>query len=113
MFTTDDSRYKATIATELRNFQAADENQSIEEKCSSKAKKVIVIDGMAIVNKINVANRQISNCDDFAKCFTDMTTNETEDCHESRVVINRYDQQSLENNARSNRTKGHSAVHYF
>ena len=76
MFTTDGSRYKATIATELRHFQAADDNQSIEEKFSSKAKKVIVIDGMSIVNKINIANRQISNCDDFTKCFTDMTTNE-------------------------------------
>ena len=42
---------------------------------------------MAIVNKLGIANSQISNCDDFAKCFTDMTANETGDCDEFRVVF--------------------------
>ena len=51
---------KATIATELRNLQAVEENQSTEE-FSSNARKVIVIDAMAIVKKINIANNQISN----------------------------------------------------
>ena len=60
---------------------------------------------MAIVNKINIANSQVSNYDDFAKCFTDMTTNETEDCGEFQIVYDRYDQQSLKNNARYNRKK--------
>ena len=60
---------------------------------------------MAIVNKINIANSQISNYDDFATCFTDMITIETEDCGEFRVVYDRYDQQSLKNNTRSNRKK--------
>ena len=49
---------------------------------------------MALVNKINIANSQISNCDDFAKCFTDTLTNEIEDCSECRVVFDRYDPQS-------------------
>ena len=60
---------------------------------------------MAIVNKINIANSQISNYDDFAKCFTDMITSETEDCGEIRLVYDRYDPQSLKNNTRSNRKK--------
>ena len=98
---------KAIIATEHRNLQAAKENQSIEEEFSSNARKVTVIDDMAIVNKINIANCQISNCDEFV-----MITNETEDCSEFRVVFYRYDPHSLKNNARSNRTKGFSAVHY-
>ena len=44
---------------------------------------------MAIVNKMNIANSQISNYDDFAKCFTDMITNETEDCGGFHVVYDR------------------------
>ena len=67
---------------------------------------------MAIVNKINIANSQISNYDDFAKCFTDMITNETEDCGEFHVVYDRYNPQSLKNNTRYNRKKELSAVHY-
>ena len=83
----------------------SDENKSIEEEYSSIAKNVIAIDGMAIVNKINIANSQISNCVDFAKCVTDTTTNEIEDSDYCRVVFDRYDPQSLKNNTRSNRTK--------
>ena len=60
---------------------------------------------MAVVNKINIAKSQISTYDDFAKCFTDMITIETEDCGEFRVVYDRYDPQSLKNNRRSNRKK--------
>ena len=67
---------------------------------------------MAMVNKMNIANSQISNYDDFAKCFTDMITIETENCGEFPVVYDRYDQQSLKNNTRSNRKKKFSAVHY-
>ena len=67
---------------------------------------------MTIVNKINIANSQVSNYDDFAKCFTDIITNETEDCGEFHVVYDRYDPQSLKNNTRYNRKKELSAVHY-
>ena len=89
LFTPDDSFYypkdKGAITTELRNFEVAKENGSIEEEFNFNARKVIVIDGMAIVKKINIVNSQISICDDFFKCFTDMITNETEDCDEFRV----------------------------
>lgn len=46
---------------------------------------------MAIANKINIANSQISNCDGFTKPFTDMITNEAEDCDEFSVACDRYD----------------------
>lgn len=65
---------------------------------------------MAIANKINIANSQISNCDGFTKPFTDMITNEAEDCDEFSVVCDRYDAKSLKNNRRSSRTKGLFAV---
>ena len=64
---------------------------------------------MTIVNKINIANSQVSNYDE---CFTDIITNETEDCGEFHVVYDRYDPQSLKNNTRYNRKKELSAVHY-
>ena len=56
---------------------------------------------------INIVNSQISNCG-----FTDMVTSETKDCDEFRVGFDRYGQQSLKSNRRSNRTKGLSVVHY-
>ena len=81
LFTPDGSLYypndKAAIATEIRNLQAAKENQSIEEEFSSNTRKVILIDDIATVKKIGIANSQKSNCDDFAKCVTDMITNDT------------------------------------
>ena len=100
------------IAKEHRNLQTAKGNRGIEEELSFNAKKVIAIDSMAIVNKSNIANSQISNYDDFAKCFTDMITNETEDCDKCYVVYDRYDPQSLKNNTRYNRKKELSTVHY-
>ena len=65
LFTPDGSLYypkdKATIATELRNLQAAEENQSIEEEFSFNARKVILIDDMAIANKINTHCEKFRN----------------------------------------------------
>ena len=116
LFTPDGSLYypkdKATFAAELQNLKATKENQSVEEEFSSNASKIIAIDGIAIVNTINIANSQINNCDDIAKCFTDMIANETEDCDKFPSEFDRYDPQSLKNNLRSNRTKVFSAVHY-
>ena len=67
---------------------------------------------MAMVKNINIVNSQISNCDNFTKCSTDMITNETEDCDEFRVWFHRHDPQTLKNNTRSNRAKVLSDVHY-
>ena len=66
---------------------------------------------MAKVSKINIANSQLNNCDDIAKCFTDMITNKTEDCDKFRVEFDRYDPKSLKHKLRSNETEGLSAVH--
>ena len=71
LFTLDGSLYypedEEKIATELQNLQAAEKNQSIDEGFSSNATKVTVIDEMAIVNEINIANSQIRTCDCFSK----------------------------------------------
>ena len=101
-----------TFAAELQNLPATKEDQSVEEESSSNENKVIVIDEMAIVSKINIANSQLNNCDDISKCFTDMITNKTEDCHKFRVEFDRYDPKSLKKKFRSNETEGLSAVHY-
>ena len=73
LFTPDGSLYypkdKSTFAAELQNLKATKENQSVEEEFSSNASKIIAIDGIAIVNTINIANSQINNCDDIAKMF--------------------------------------------
>ena len=63
---------KATFATELQNLPATKEDQRVEEEFSSSENKVIVIDEMAKVSKINIVNSQLNNCDVNAKCFADM-----------------------------------------
>ena len=73
LFTPDGSLYypkdKVTIAAELRNLQYKNESESAEYDCSSNIRKVIKIDEMSIVNKINISSSQISNCEDLVKCF--------------------------------------------
>ena len=67
---------------------------------------------MAKVSKINIANSQLNNYNDIAKCFADMITNKTEDCDKFRVEFGRYDPKSLKSKLRSNETEGFSTVHY-
>ena len=94
-----------THATEFQNLPATKEDQSVEEESSSNENKVIVIDEMAIVSKINIANSQLNNCDDIAKCFTDMITNKTEDCDKFRVEFDRYDLKFIEKQIKIQRNR--------
>ena len=58
IFTPDGSLYypkdKATIATDLQNLQSKEGDEDIENGFSS-TRKVVLIDDMAILNKINIA----------------------------------------------------------
>ena len=59
-----------TRGTELREFQP-DENY-IEEKASSESTKVIILDAMGIVNKIDIKAESLEKGDDFASKFCEI-----------------------------------------
>ena len=69
LFATDGSLYygkdKSVIAKELREF----EPEEIGTQEDSESRKVIIIDAMAIVNKIDIKSESIGNCAKFAPIF--------------------------------------------
>ena len=101
---------KATTITDLRNFQSKEEDEDIENGFSS-TRKIVVIDDMATINKINIATSWISNWEELAKCFIDMI-HEMKEYNKFRVLFDRYDTKSLKNYAGLDQTKRFPAVHY-
>ena len=59
---------KSAIFTQLREFQTDDTTNEKVEKTNSR--KVLIIDVMAIVNKIYTKAELIENCADFASTFS-------------------------------------------
>jgi len=91
------------------------QNQSNEMDCTdtdTHTKKVIIIDGMAFVNSVDIKKSQIKNCRDFANCFLNIINAEIKECNEVQIIFDRYDPKSLKSNTRANRTKGLMSVHY-
>ena len=103
---------KSVVAKELRNFQTETEAQELTEDTSHETRRVIVIDGMAIVNKIDIKKNNINNCLDFAFSFVHLVEREVSQFDEVRVIFDRYDEDSLKSTTRDSRTKNYSAVHY-
>ena len=68
-------------------------------------RKVIIIDGMAFVNKVNIKTFQLGTCLDFAECFISMITNETRGYNGVRNIFNKYDPKSLKSNTGGARPK--------
>ena len=68
-FTVDGYLHKTTdksvVASELRKFYT-DENSCNESINDPSDEKVIIFDGMTIVNKINIKKSKIKTCADFA-----------------------------------------------
>ena len=78
----------------------------------SDARKVIIFDAMAIVNKIGIKKSGIKNCLEFASNFMDIIDKQASGFQELRVIFDRYDTDSLKNVTRKDRTKQFNAVHY-
>ena len=55
----------------------------------TESRFVEIIDVMAVVNSLNKTS-DIKTCKDFSNKFNDMTTRETADCDEIRVIFDRY-----------------------
>ena len=114
LFGPDGSFYKETkkadLANELRPLQIQPDNfdAEISGVLETNFRKVIIIDGMAFVNKVNIKNFQLGTCLDFAECFISMIKNETRGNKEVR-----YDPKSLKSNTRAARTKILQDLRYY
>ena len=73
--------------------------------------KVIIIDGMALVNAIPKSER-IKTCKDFAQVFFDQLSNMDGDYGEVRLVFDRYIDSSLKEQMRRKLTKGKSTYYH-
>ena len=100
---------KADLAAELRKLQ---NNDPSNEVFNTDSRKIIIIDGMAFVNAIDIQKFRIKNCSYFAKYFLNIIKTETKLYNEARIIFDRYDQKSLKAITRANRTAGLSAVRY-
>ena len=79
LFTVDGCLHKTTdksvVASQLRKFYN-DENSCNESINDPSEEKVIIFDGMAIVNKINIKKSKIKTCADFAEVFVERILDE-------------------------------------
>ena len=78
---------------------------------TSPTYKVIIIDGMALVNAIPKTER-IKTCKYFAQVFLDQLSNMAGDYDEVRLVFDRYINSSLKEQMRRKRTKGKSTYYH-
>ena len=98
------------MASEFRKFYS-DENSCNESINDPSQEKVIIFDGMAIVNKINIKKSKIKTCADFAEVFVERILDESFGNDKVRVVFDRYVKKSLKTQTRISRTKGYSTVY--
>ena len=112
LFATDGSLYygkdKSVIAKELREIEP-EEIETQEEDLESR--NVIIIDAMAIVNKIDIKSESIENCAEFASIFCKRVKNKAYKFDEIRIIFDRYDVKSVKANARAGRIKEIASVH--
>lgn len=79
------------------------ESKTAQEGAPS-SEKVLIIDGMAVVNQVNMKGLQ--TCKDFAAVFTSKVKAMANSYTEVRLVFDRYLERSLKNRTRSSRTSG-------
>ena len=113
-FATDGSLYygkdKSVIAQELREFVPEEVDTQVEEESDSR--KVVIIDAMAIVNKIDIKSESIENGAEFASTICKRMKNEASKFDEVKIIFDRYDVKSMKGNTRAGRIKGTAPVHY-
>ena len=85
LFFPDDSFYKeqekSVIAEALKKLQNEQEEPHTQAfnsmEYDSDYKKVMVVDVMAFVNKVDIKASQVQTCLDFTECFIIIINNET------------------------------------
>ena len=95
LFCPDDSFYKeqeksviAEALKELQNEQEEPHTQAFNSmEYDSDYKKVMVIDVMAFVNKVDIKASQVHTCLDFTECFIIIINNGTKEYDEARIIL--------------------------
>ena len=65
--------------------------------------KVIVFDGMAVANKIDIRKMNLKSFSDFASTFLQKLEKEAQGSEEVRVIFDRYIEESLKSGTRTGR----------
>ena len=91
LFVTNGSLYyskdKPVIAKELREFEPEEIGTQEED---SESRPVIIIDVMAIVNKIDIKSGSIENCAEFASILCKRVKNKASKFDEVSIIFGRY-----------------------
>ena len=83
-----------------------------EESLSGSNLKVVIYDGMALVNKLEI-RKDVKTCKELMKhIFADRLIKQSEDFHEVRLVFNRYIEGSLKERTRE-KGSGGKATRYI
>ena len=105
---------KASILHHLEKCQIAkagaieepENNLSDYVQVQAAGDRVLIIDGMAVVNSVAKTDRTMKTCADFANSFLSTVCNMAQDFDEVRLVFDRYTCTSLKANMRIKKTQG-------
>ena len=97
------SKDKSKITSEMSECLPI---KNIVEESADSDYKVIVFDGMAVVNKIDIKKMKLKSCCEFASAFVQKVEKEAQRFDEVRVIFDRYNEGSLKSGTRTGRTGG-------
>ena len=86
-------------------------NVSTSTNTNVEGRRVILFDGMGLVNALN-KTLDIETCSDLANTFIKMLVTKGEGFDEIRLVFDRYLEISLKSKMRNKRTQGTSIIYY-
>ena len=100
---------KSVVAEEIRKLCSFG-NESNDDSVTD-ATRVIVFNGMAMVNRINIKKSKLGTPRDFAESFSEIILSHARRCEEIRVAFDCYDENSLKSQTRCSRINGIAPVH--
>ena len=80
--------------------------ENTAEESADSGYKVIVFDGMAVVNKIDIKKIKLKSCSECASAFVQKVEKEAQGFDEVRVIFDPYTEESLKSGRRTGKTGG-------
>ena len=80
--------------------------ENIAEESADSDYKVIVFDGMAVANKIDIKKMKLKSCSEFASVFLQKVGKEAQGLDKVRVIFDRHTEESLKSGTRNGKTRG-------
>ena len=80
--------------------------ENIAEESADSGYKVIVFDGMAVVNEIDIKKMKLKSCSKFASAFAQKLEKEAQGFDQVRVIFDQYTEESFKSGARTGRNGG-------